>query len=162
MRKITVMLPEIKLIGISARTNNTDEISIENGKILPCLQRYFGEQLAEKIPARKKPGSTLCVYTAYESDHTGAYTYFVGEEVSSHENIPEGLEKLVIPPQRYVKFTNGPGAMPQVVREPWFKIWQMDEAELGGTRRYVADFEVYDERAANPEQVVLDICVGIL
>jgi predicted transcriptional regulator YdeE len=161
VRKITIMLPEIKLMGISVRTNNADEIAIENGKIVPCLQRYFGEQLAEKIPFRKKAGSTLCVYTGYESDHTGAYTYFVGEEVSSHDQVPEGLEKLVIPPQTYVKFTNGPGPMPAVVREPWFKIWQMDENALGGKRRFLADFEVYDERAQNPAQAIVDICIGI-
>lgn len=160
MQKIIVTLPEIKLIGISTRTNNADEIAMETGKIVPTLQRYFGG-LFEQIPNRKKPGTTLCVYTHYESDHRGDYTYFVGEEVSSFDNLPEGLETLVIPPQRYTKFTAGPGPMPDVVRQPWFKIWNMNEGELGGQRRYIADFEVYDERAAQPQRTVLDIFIGI-
>ncbi len=51
--------------------------------------------------------------------------------------------------------------MPQVVREAWFKIWQMHENDFGGKRRYLADFEVYDERASDHQNVVLDIFIGI-
>jgi predicted transcriptional regulator YdeE len=160
MQKIIAQLPAFTLIGITARTNNTTELT-EHGKIVPCLRRYFDEQVFEKIPARKKPSTTFCVYTQYESDHTGDYTYFVGEEVTKTDDIPDGMELLVIPAQRYVKFTNGPGPMPAVVQEPWFKIWRMNEEELGGRRRYLADFEVYDERAANPLRTVVDIFIGI-
>ena len=37
----------------------------------------------------------------------------------------------------------------------------MTSDDLGGERRYSTDFEVYDERAANPQNAVLDIYVGI-
>ena len=83
MKKQTIVLPEIKLIGISIRTNNESEINPDTGKISGLVQRYFHQALYEKIPHRKKPGTTLCVYTDYESDHTGDYTYFIGEEVES-------------------------------------------------------------------------------
>ena len=160
MQKIVAVLPGFTLVGISARTNNQAELA-NKGKIVPSLQRYFGEQLFEKIAARKNPATTFCVYTRYESDHQGDYTYFVGEEVTTVGHVPEDMEVLVIPAQRYMKFTNGPGPMPAVVQEPWFKIWQMDDIELDGKRRYIADFEVYDERAANPLRTVVDIYVGI-
>lgn len=160
MQKIVASLPEFTLIGITARTNNAAELG-GNGKIVPCLRRYFGDQLFERIPARKKPSTTFCVYTRYESDHTGDYTYFIGEEVTSTHDVPEGMEALIIPAQRYVKFTNGPGPMPEVVQEPWFKIWQMNDDDFGSKRRYIADFEVYDERAANPLRTVVDIYVGV-
>ncbi len=160
MQKVIASLPQFTLVGICARTSNQAELA-GAGVIVPSLQRYFGEKLFEKIPHRKKPGTTFCVYTRYDSDHTGEYTYFVGEEVSVSEDIPGDMEQLVIPAQRYVKFTNGPGAMPAVVQEPWFKIWQMNDDELGGKRRYIADFEVYDERAANPMRTVVDIFIGL-
>lgn len=160
MQKIIASLPGFTLIGISARTNNQAELT-ENGKISPSLQRYFGKKLFEEIPSRKKPGTTFCVYTHYESDHTGNYTYFVGEEVSTSDAIPKGMELLVIPAQRYIKFTNGPGPMPAVVQDPWFKIWQMNSEDFGSKRRYIADFEVYDARAANPLRTVVDIYVGV-
>lgn len=161
MQKIVATLPEFKLIGISARTSNALELNPQTGQIVPSLQRYFGEQLFEKIPHRKKPSTTFCVYTNYESDFNGAYTYFIGEEVTAIDDIPEGMELLVIPAQRYVKFTSGPGPMPQVVQEPWFKIWQMSDEELGGKRRYAADFEVYDERALDKNHTIVDIFIGV-
>jgi len=161
MKKQSIALPEIKLIGISIRTNNATEIDSLTSKIFGCVQRYFHQALYEKIPHRKKPGTTLCVYTDYESDHTGDYTYFIGEEVDSFEGCPPDFVTHTIPTQEYVKFTNGPAPMPEVVREPWFKIWQMTEDELGGKRRYLADFELYDERASDHQNIVLDIFIGI-
>lgn len=161
MQQTTTHRPEMKLIGITARTNNATEINWETGKIFPCVQRYFQQGLAEGILSRTKPGTTLCVYTNYESDHTGDYTYFIGEEVSTFEGQPSDLEPITIPAQSYAKFTNGPAPMPQVVREPWMKIWQMTPEDFGGERKYIADFEVYDERAADHGNVVLDIYIGI-
>ena len=75
--------------------------------------------------------------------------------------LPTGLETLVIPAQSYAKFTNGPGPMPEVVRQPWLAIWDLSSEELGGTRSYLTDFEIYDERAADHEKIVLDIYIGL-
>ncbi|MEI6806019.1 MAG: GyrI-like domain-containing protein [Myxococcaceae bacterium] len=161
MQKQSIHLPEIKLLGISLRTNNKTEIDPLAGKIFPCIQRYFHGQLANQILNRKKPGTTFCAYTDYESDYTGDYTYLIGEEVTDFDNVPDGFETLTIPAQNYTKFTNGPGSMPQVVMEPWFAIWSMSPVELGGTRSYLTDFEIYDERAADHEKIVLDICIGL-
>lgn len=161
MRQARTQLPPIKLVGISARTNNATELKVETGKIFPCVQRFFHEALHDKITHRKKPGTTLCVYTDYESDHTGNYTYFIGEVVTSFEDQPSEMAQLTIPGQTYTKFTNGPAPMPEVIREPWFKIWKMSPDELGGDREYIADFEVYDERAADHSNIILDVYIGI-
>lgn len=154
-------LPEIKLMGISTRTRNSDEIDPARGKIFGCIQQYFHGQLANQIPNRKKAGTTFCAYTEYESDHTGEYTYFIGEEVTDFSLVPVGFKTHTIPAQDYVKFTNGPGPMPEVVREPWFAIWKMSSEDFGGTRTYLTDFEIYDERAADHEKIILDIYIGI-
>src|SRR5579871_5325829 len=106
MQKTTIILPEIKLVGITTRTNNLNEFNWETGKMLPCIQRYFQQSIAEKIPNRKKPGTTFCVYTDYESDFTGEYTYLIGEEVTSFEDSSADLMKHTIPEQTYIKFTN--------------------------------------------------------
>ena len=161
MQSSSTQLAEINLIGITIRTNLEAESNPETAKITPCVQRYFHQQLFEKIPHRKKPGTTYCVYTEYESDYTGAYTYFIGEEVSSLENVPNGLETLTIPSQNYVKFTTEPGPMPSVLVGSWKKIWQMSPEDLGGNRRYHTDFEMYDERASDHHNVVLDLFIGI-
>lgn len=161
MQKEQIQKPEMKLMGISVRTNNAIELDPLQGKILPCIQKYFHSNLVEKMPGRKNPGTTFCAYTDYESDHTGDYTYFIGEEVESLDNVSEGFDVLIIPAQTYVKFTTGPGPMPGVIRDAWFAIWDMPEEELGGARAYLTDFEIYDERAVDHSQIVLDVCIGI-
>ena len=161
MQKAIVERKEIKLVGITVRTNNKIEHDPMTGKIFPCIQQYFHQNLAEIIPNRTNPGTTFCTYAEYESDHTGEYTYLIGEEVSSTDTIPANMKSLIISPQKYVKFTNGPAPMPEVIRKPWQEIWQMSPRDFGGKRMYHADFEVYDERARDHQNIILDIYIGI-
>ncbi len=161
MQKRTTTLPEIKLIGITTRTNLTSEMNLATAKIGATVQKYFHGGLSEKIKNRKKADVTYCVYTDYESDFTGDYTYFIGEEVDSFDDLPEGFETLVIPIQNYAKFTTESGPMPAVCIGAWQKIWTMTSAEFGNERAYIADFEVYDERALDHQNVVLDIYIGL-
>ena len=81
MQKATVTLTELKLVGITTRTNNSQifERDPSTNKIAATVQKYFHNGLAEQIKDRKNPGTTFCVYTNYESDVNGDYTYFIGE-----------------------------------------------------------------------------------
>lgn len=115
----------------------------------------------DRIPNRKNPGVTLAVYTDYESDEHGNFTYFFGEEVSSFENCPSELSQCIIPKSKFFKITTPRGKMPDVVIEAWMEIWKMTVDDLGGKRRYQADFEVYDERASDPNATSMDIYIGI-
>ena len=159
MQKTPVHLEQIQLVGIKLRTNNKDEFNPDTAKIAGYVGKYFSEQIADKIPQRKNPGKTFSAFAEYESDHTGEYTYFIGEEVESIDDIPAGLSLLVIAPQNYIKFTTNSGPMPAVVIDAWQQIWQMDD--LAEKRRYHVDFEVYDERAADPANTVLDVYILI-
>jgi predicted transcriptional regulator YdeE len=131
------------------------------GNIFPLVLKYYHQALYEKIPNRIKPGTTFCAYTDYTSDFKGAYTYFIGEEVTSFDDIPEGFVKVTIPEQSYAKFTTAPGPMPDVIVNAWQEIWEISPKQLGGKRSYHTDFEVYDERAADHQNIVLDLYVGI-
>lgn len=161
MQKQLIELPTIKLVGITARTNNALEMNASTAKIGATIQQYFQNSVSEKIARRKTPGVTYCVYTEYESDVTGDYTYFIGEEVESFEDVSVDLKQLSIANQRYIKFTTEPGSMPEVCIKAWHKIWSMSPETLGGERSYIADFEVYDERASDLTQAVLDIYIGV-
>ncbi len=161
MKKVIVNLDEKLIIGIQVRTNNTLEAEPLKGRIFPCVRRYFHENLAARIPNRKTPGTTYCAYAEYETDHRGDYAYFIGEEVQSATHVPEGLQIFKIPAQKYAKFTNGPGSMPDVVKRPWEMIWNMSRKELGGERAFLADFEIYDERSRDHQNIVLDFYIGI-
>ncbi len=161
MQKNFIELPAIKLVGITARTNNTFEMNPSTAKIGSTIQQYFQNALPAKIAHRQKPGVTYCVYTDYESDATGDYTYFIGEEVTSFAEVSENLKQLNIANQKYIKFTTDSGSMPEVCIKAWQEIWAMSPETLGGKRSYIADFEIYDARASDLTQAVLDIYIGI-
>ena len=162
MQQIATERQEIKLVGICVRTSYQQELDKMQGKIFPCVMRYFHEALFEKIPNRTNPGTTFCAYTDYESDYMGAYTYFIGEEVTSVDGpLSEGFHALTIPRQNYVKFTTEPAPMPDVIVNAWKTIWDMSPKDFGGHRSYQTDFEVYDERAADHQNIILDLYIGI-
>ncbi|MFI4983788.1 MAG: GyrI-like domain-containing protein [Rickettsiales bacterium] len=159
MQQTTTKLPEMKLIGITCRTNNASEMNSATAKIGAMIARYAQEEIAQQIPLRKSPMTTYSAYTDYASDMSGDYTYFVGEEVESLDDIPSGLAALTIPAQQYTKITTEMGAMPMVCISAWQQIWQ--DADLGVQRSYATDFELYDIRAKDPQNTVLDIFIGV-
>ncbi len=162
MKNEIVSKPEIKLVGITIKTNNNDEMDPERAKIGPLVARYESENIAKSIPHRLHSGVTYSVYTNYDSNELGDYTYFIGEEVSMTYDIPKSLTLLTIPASEYQKFTTEPGKMPEVVIEAWQEIWAMTREELGGVRKFVADFEIYDQKACDPSNAIVDIYIGII
>lgn len=161
MRKTIIQQPEIKLVGITARTNNQAEFDPTTAQIGATIQKYFVLGVPGQILHRKNPGTTFCVYTEYESDQTGSYTYFIGEEVKKYEEVPAHLVTLTIPAQTYAQFTTPKGTLPEIVIDAWIEIWQMNTDLLGGKRSFMADFEIYDERARDAQKAAIDICIGI-
>lgn len=162
MNKETVSLGQLQLVGIVARTNNKNEMNPATAKIGETAERYWQAQLANHFEHRTHPGVTYAVYTDFESNETGDYTYFIGEVVDSlaGQDVSQ-FKTLTIPASEYQKFTTPTGKMPDVVIAAWQAIWAMSKDDFGGQRKYIADFEVYDHRAADPNNTVVDIYIGI-
>lgn len=78
-------------------------------KIGVTMNKFFASGAQAKIKNRKNPGTIFCVYTNYESDEHGEYTYYIGEEVSDFEDVDSSMEKLVIAASAYAKFTSDAG-----------------------------------------------------
>lgn len=161
MKKELVDKSMVKLVGLAVRTNNKNEMNPQAAKIGELAGRFWSQNVAAEIPHRKNPGVTLAIYTEYDSNEHGDYTYFIGEEVSSFENAPEQLQTLTIPAAKYQKFTTPSGKMPEVVIHAWQKIWGMSASDFEGERAYAADFEVYDQRASDPSNTCMDIYIGV-
>ena len=104
MKKQMIKREEIKLLGICVRTHNAQELDPKQAKIGVTLARYFGDDLAASIPNRVQPGVTYCVYTDFESDEQGEYSYVVGEAVSAIDEVPEGFVPLTIAASDYAQF----------------------------------------------------------
>jgi predicted transcriptional regulator YdeE len=147
------------VVGLATRTNNANQTGGKN-VIRDIWHTFLSQNLAAKIP--NKIGVDLyAVYTDYESDHTGDFTYLLGMPVSSVENLPAGLTIKDIPGGVYSVVTSNKGPVMQVVPEVWRRIWSMPPAELGGTRAFHTDYEIYDQRASDPERTQIDVYIGL-
>jgi predicted transcriptional regulator YdeE len=119
-------------IGLELRTSN-EECS---ATMPPHKERFFKENIPSKIP-HKINGDILALYTDYEGDYTKPYSWILGCEVSSLDEVPEGLVGKVIPDSNYAVFTTQ-GGFPQGLIAAWQAVWK---SHLH--RCYTSDFEVY-------------------
>ena len=147
------------VIGISARTSNAKEMTA-NGVIGKMWGRLFQEGLLEKIQ-NKADQNVVAVYTDYASDHNGEYTFILGARVTSEGSVPAGLVAHKVSGGKFAVFTSEKGPAPQVVPAAWMKINSLPKTATGGDRVYRADYEIYDERARDPQNVIVDILIGI-
>jgi predicted transcriptional regulator YdeE len=147
------------VVGIAVRTSNAKEMT-PDGVIGKQWGRLFQEGLMEKIP-NKADQNIVAVYTDYASDHNGEYTFLLGARVTSDANIPEGMVAKKIPAGKFAVFTSEKGPAPQVVPATWMKINSLPKSAVGGDRVYRADYEIYDERARDPQNIVVDVYIGI-
>ena len=147
------------VVGISARTTNANEMTSE-GVIGPMWGRLFQDGIIDKIPNKADP-RIVAVYTDYASDHNGEYTYVLGARVTSDADVPAGMVARKIPTGKYAVFTSEKGLGSKVVPALWMKINSMPQNAVGADRVYRADFEIYDERAIDPQNLQMDVYVGI-
>jgi predicted transcriptional regulator YdeE len=147
------------VVGISARTNNTKEMTAD-GVIGRMWGRLMQEGLLAKIPNKADP-DIVAVYTDYASDHNGDYTYLLGARVTSAADVPAGMVAKTVPAGKFAVFTSDKGPAPKVVPELWMKINSLPSNAVGADREYRADFEIYDQRAMDPQNLQMDVYIGI-
>lgn len=155
----TISESSFTVVGIPARTTNAHEMS-GRGVISKIWQRFISEQLLEKIPNRAD-SNILALYTNYESDANGAYTFVIGAKVTSAGKVPSGMVAVKVPAGKYAVLTTDRGPTAKVVPEAWTRIWSLSKSQLGGDRAYNTDFELYGPRAADPQKAEVQIYVGI-
>ena len=115
--------------------------------------------MAERVHDKSSP-NLYAVYTEYASDHNGEYTFMVGAPVKAGTVPPEGMVLRQIPAGKYAVITTENGPFPTVIPEAWLRIFKLeDEGKL--KRAYQTDFELYDERALDPQNAQVDIYIGI-
>jgi predicted transcriptional regulator YdeE len=155
-----VGVKEFSVIGIEARTNSAKELTSDAG-IGRQWGRFFKEGILEKIP-NKVDSTIYAVYTGYASDRNGDYDLVIGAKVSDTSTVPPGMVVKKVPKGKYAVVTSAKGPAQNVVPQAWREIWSLeDKSQLGGHRAYKADFEVYDQRAQNPQDSQVDIYIGI-
>lgn len=151
-------VPGFTVIGIEARTDNAKE-STANGIIPKQWQKFFSEGMPGQIQ-NKTSSNLYAVYSDYASDHNGEYTYVVGAAVKDGTAAPSGMAVRRVPAGQYAVFTSDVGPFAKVVPAAWQRIFKLEE-EGKLKRAYKTDFEIYDQRAQDPQNAQIDIYVGI-
>ena len=145
-------------IGIAGRTTNASEAS-GNGIIPAMWQRFFGEGILQKIPSRDGAG-IYAVYFDYASDHNGEYSFLIGAKVKDGAAAPSNMVAKRIEGGEYAVIASEKGPLPKIVPAAWQKIFALeDKGKL--KRAYRADFELYDQRAQDPQDGQIDIYLGL-
>lgn len=135
--------------GLRVRTTNAAEHKAETAKIGPMWGQFFGKNLAEAIPGKLTESPIYGVYSAYESDASGAFDVTAGVAVVNPQT---DFETIQIESGKYLVF-QGQGALPDAVIATWGRIWKHFEANPQIQRRYATDFEAY----LGPESVAIYI-----
>lgn len=143
-----VTLQETKVAGFTARTNNA---SPDMGAVIGGVwQKFFAKGGYADIP-HQITAKAMGIYTDYESNEHGDYTFMAGCAVSGE--VPDSYEVRTLPAGKYAKFVVV-GNMMTAVGEFWQKLWQMPLE-----RTYLFDFEEYQN--ADPENCEIHIYIGI-
>lgn len=148
-----IKIEPFKLIGISIRTTN------ENGQAAQEIAELWGKFMSENILSaipNKVDSMVYSLYTDYEGDHTQPYTAILGCKVKTLKSIPDGMIGKSFNGGIYVKSTAKGDLMKGLVVNHWSKIFEME-----WNRTYIADFEIFSERAQNPSDAEVDFYVGV-
>jgi predicted transcriptional regulator YdeE len=152
--------PAFTVIGIEIRTNNTKE-SGPDGLIGKQWHKFFADNIAAQIPD-KLDSNLYAVYSDYTSDHNDEYSFLIGAKVPEGTAAPAGLVRKTIPAADYAVVTSGEGPVAKVVVAAWQRVWDMEQRhEFPRPRAYKADFELYDQRASNPQNAQVDLYIGL-
>ncbi|RYY58882.1 MAG: AraC family transcriptional regulator [Chitinophagaceae bacterium] len=140
--------------GISIRTSNAPG-KAEND--IPALwTRFWSEGILNQLADRVND-AIYSVYTNYQSDHTGEYDVILGCRANAASGSSAGMLRSVrIEAGPFEQFTAEGDLMQGIVFNEWVKVWN---ARLD--RAFTADFEVYDERATDSANAVVDLFIAV-
>ncbi|MGZ3777204.1 MAG: GyrI-like domain-containing protein [Mucilaginibacter sp.] len=137
--------------GIAVRTTNQDDKA--NKDIGDLWTKFMSEDIQSKI-SDKYSDDLYCVYTDYETDHTGWYTAVIGCRVLNAGN--DGMFIALVPSGSY-RLYKPEGKFPDCVAETWRTIW-LD----GYNRKYIADYDLYKAGAKSFKETETEIYVGVV
>ncbi len=140
---------EKSIVGLSARTNNKNEMNPAVRKIAPLVQKFD-----EEVSVNYRAGARVySVYYDYESDASGDYSVLIGADAVASSSL--ALTEVKIQAGNYLVFS-AKGQVPHIVIETWNEIWRyFSSDECMHTRAYRTDFEFYKS------QDEIEIHIGI-
>jgi predicted transcriptional regulator YdeE len=127
MNLIKLHVDSFTVVGIETRTSNAREASAD-GMIGKMWGRLANEDLLNRIQHRVD-AHIVAVYSNYESDKDGPYTYTLGAKVDSAREIPPGMVSRKVLSGDYAMFTAQGGPPPQMTVDLWKHIWSLEKPQ---------------------------------
>jgi predicted transcriptional regulator YdeE len=149
-----ITIEPFNFIGIAIKTSN-DDINKLSQDMQSLWNKFMSENIMALIP-NKISNEIYCAYTDYEGDYTKPYYALLGSKVKNIDHIPDSLTGKSFSGGKYIKKIAKGNILAGIVFDAWKDIWTMDTP-----RSYIADFEVYGDRAQNPENAEIEILVGV-
>ena len=107
------------VIGIELKTTTHE------GKNFVEIPQFWQQVIQKKqiknIPNKKQPGTVLGICLDFRAD--GAFTYIIGSEVTSTDNVPDDMVSKKIPDAKYAVFT-ACGKIPDSIQDKTKYIYQ--------------------------------------
>ncbi|WP_085599841.1 MULTISPECIES: GyrI-like domain-containing protein [unclassified Pseudomonas] len=136
--KLREVLP-FRVAGLQVRTLNTLEQQADTARIGPMWQRFYVENLYDKIAPRQMDSFVYGVYSNYESDASGYFDVTAGVALDA---ACADYPMVDIQGGDYLVFSTK-GEMPECVIQAWGFIWAYFQDNPQVRRAYATDFEVY-------------------
>jgi predicted transcriptional regulator YdeE len=159
--------PEIKRlkepIRILGMTTDTNMSTIYRD--VPALGKKFNEyKKTRPIPAKQEPWGFAAASKGFDRK-SGAFSYTLGDVVTSLERVPDGLVGFEIPAGLYAAFPVRPKnrfgwgpAIANVKKYAYGKWLPRTKYEPAGT---IDDFEYHDDRSVRKQHPQIDLYVAI-
>lgn len=147
------MLPEQRLAVYLARTNNQRESKPSTAQIPIQWKR-----LTHTWP--QPPGQIYAVYTDYQNDHTGEYTFGLGFTLTALQELPKDMTELILPAAQYFIYPPTNTKAENIIAT-WQQIWKdfpsphYHHQHLPLRRSYTTDYERYDSSTQ------VSICIAV-
>jgi predicted transcriptional regulator YdeE len=114
---------------------------------------FFDHKIEEKIVARKNANELLFLYSDYDAH---GHVEMVGCEVTSVDDVPEGMVAMPVPAGKYLLF-EARGPLPAALDTTWNEIRDYFGRNKDCERAFAVDFELH--RDDRPEAV--DVFVAV-
>ena len=149
------------LMGTSIRTSNKNEMDPTAMKIPAHWQKFTNEGILKSLAPHATSGALMGLYHTYDNGQSGSYDLTIGTTVAANAKPIAGTKIITVPSSRYVVFTTHPGQIPEVILEGWKYIHEFFDSNDTYVRSFTGDFEVYDERAQDPDKAVIEYYISI-
>ncbi|MCY7892727.1 GyrI-like domain-containing protein [Bacillus vallismortis] len=150
-------LEQKRFAGLSQRTTNALEMT-EQRRIPALWDQFWQLDMSALFSQAEKDQNIIALYSNYEQETNGLYTFSVGTFQKESSTLSEPYEIIDLPASDYAVFTSRIGPIEEVVLETWKEIWSWDKRHL---RTFTGDFEMYDQSAAVPQRAQVRIYVAI-